>query len=51
VPLVLTKRKLAAGSNGSVLEEKRANIGKLAAGGCTHDEYHKNFQDPKYYKD
>ena len=26
-------------------------IGKLAAGGCTHDEYHKNFQDPKYYKD
>jgi hypothetical protein len=26
-------------------------IGKIAAGGCTHDEYHKNFQDPKYYKD
>ena len=26
-------------------------IGKLAAGGCTHDEYHKNFQDEKYYKD
>lgn len=23
-------------------------IGKLAAGGCTHDEYHKNFQDQKY---
>lgn len=26
-------------------------IGKLAAGGCTHNEYHKNFEDEKYYKD
>ena len=26
-------------------------IGKLAAGGCTHNEYHKNFEDQKYYKD
>ena len=29
VPLVLAKRKLAVGSNGFVLEEKRAKMGKL----------------------
>ena len=32
VPLVLTKRKFALGSKGSVLEENMAKLGKLGAG-------------------